>query len=103
MYAIIRDSGRQIKVTEGQEFDLDYRDAHAGDAISFENVLAVSNGDTLTLGKPTVAGAKVSGKVIGVVQGPKLIVQKFRRRKTMRRRNGHRQMHTRVLIESISA
>lgn len=102
MYAIIQDSGRQIKVVEGQELDIDYRDAHAGDAIAFDRVLAYSNGSELTVGKPTVSGAKVTGKVVGIVQGPKLTVQKLRRRKNSRRRTGHRQLHTRVKIESIA-
>jgi large subunit ribosomal protein L21 len=101
MYAIIQDSGRQIKVVEGQELDVDYRDVHAGDAIAFERVVAYSDGSSLTLGKPTVSGAKVSGKVVGTVQGPKLVVQKLRRRKNSRRRTGHRQLHTRVKIEKI--
>jgi large subunit ribosomal protein L21 len=103
MYAIIQESGRQIKVVEGQELDIDYRDAHAGDEITFGSVLAHSNGSSLTLGEPTVSGAKVTGKVVGIVQGDKIVVQKFRRRKNMRRRTGHRQLHTRVKIEAISA
>ncbi len=102
MYAIIHDSGRQMKVVEGQELDIDYRDVHAGDAITFESVVAVSDGSSLTLGKPILTGAKVAGKVVGIVQGPKLVVQKLRRRKNSRRRTGHRQLHTRVKIESIS-
>jgi large subunit ribosomal protein L21 len=102
MYAIIQDSGRQIKVVEGQELDVDYRDLHAGDAITFESVLAYSDGSKLNLGKPTLSGAKVAGKVVGIVQGPKLVVQKLRRRKNSRRRTGHRQLHTRVKIESIT-
>lgn len=101
MYAIIQDGGRQIKVVEGQEFDVDYREVHAGDAITFESVVAYSDGSSLTLGKPTVSGAKVAGKVVGIVQGPKLVVQKMRRRKNSRRRTGHRQLHTRVKIEKI--
>jgi large subunit ribosomal protein L21 len=103
MYAIIQDSGRQLKVVEGQELDVDYRDAHAGDPISFDNVVAFSNGSELKIGSPTVSGAKVSASVIGTVQGPKLVVQKLRRRKNSRRRTGHRQLHTRVKIESITA
>jgi large subunit ribosomal protein L21 len=103
MYAIIQHDGKQIKVREGQELDLDYRDLHAGDAITFEQVVALSNGTDLTLGKPTIGGAKVTGTVVGVVQGPKLVVQKLRRRKNSRRRTGHRQMHTRVQIEKIEA
>ncbi len=97
MYAIIVDGGRQYKVTEGQELVIDYRDASSGDALEFGNVIAFSNGSKLDLGSP-LDGAKVTAKVLGVTQGPKLIVQKFRRRK-----NGHRQLFTRVQIEKISA
>jgi large subunit ribosomal protein L21 len=101
MYAIIIDGGRQYKVTEGQELVVDYRDASSGDALEFGRVVAFSNGSSLNLGTPEVAGAKVTAKVLGVVQGPKLTVQKFRRRKTMRRRNGHRQLFTKVQVEKI--
>ena len=101
MYAIIKDGGRQYKVTEGQELVIDYRDASAGDAIEFGEVVAHSDGSKLNLGGPTLGGHKVTAKVVGVLQGPKLVVQKFRRRKTMRRKNGHRQLYTKVQIDKI--
>jgi len=103
MYAIIVDGGRQYKVTQGQELVIDYRDATSGDALKFDRVVAYSNGSHLSLGKPTLSGAVVTAKVLGVLQGPKLVVQKFRRRKTYRRKTGHRQLYTKVQIESISA
>lgn len=103
MYAIIVDGGRQYKVTQGQELVIDYRDASSGDALKFDQVLAYSNGSSLNVGTPVLAGAQVTAKVLGVLQGPKLIVQKFRRRKTYRRKNGHRQLYTKVQIETISA
>lgn len=103
MYAIIIDGGRQYKVTQGQELVIDYRDASAGDPLEFGEVVAYSDGSSLRLGEPTLGGAKVTAKVVGVLQGPKLTVQKFRRRKTFRRRTGHRQLFTKVQIESISA
>ena len=102
MYAIIADSGRQYKVEEGQELDVDYRDASKGDEIRFEKVLAVSGDDGLKVGTPEVGGAVVTGEVVGVNMGPKLIVQKLRRRKNSRRKTGHRQMYTRVRIDKIS-
>jgi large subunit ribosomal protein L21 len=102
MYAIIKDGGRQYKVSEGQELVIDYRDASAGDALEFGEVIAFSNGSQLSLGEPAIGGAKVTAKVLGVTQGPKLVVQKFRRRKTYRRRTGHRQLYTKVQIEKIS-
>ena len=103
MYAIIIDGGRQYKVTEGQSLVIDYRDASSGDALEFDKVLAVSHGDTLQLGQPALGGAKVTAKVVGVTQGPKLVVQKFRRRKGYRAKTGHRQLYTKVQIEKITA
>ena len=103
MYAIIVDGGRQYKVSEGQELVIDYRDVSSGDPLEFDRVLAYSDGSSLSLGDPTVGGAKVTAKVLGVLQGPKLTIQKFRRRKTYRRRTGHRQLFTKVQIEKIHA
>jgi large subunit ribosomal protein L21 len=103
MYAIIADGGRQYRVEEGQELDIDYREAITGDEIEFGRVLAISTTDGLQLGQPTLAGAKVIARVLGVEQGDKLTVQKMRRRKTFRRRTGHRQMYTRVRISKIAS
>lgn len=102
MYAIIADGGRQFKVEEGKEVDVDYRDVTKGSELKFERVLAVSAGDGLKLGTPTVSGASVSAEVLGVEMGDKVYIQKFRRRKNSRRRTGHRQMYTRVRISKIS-
>jgi large subunit ribosomal protein L21 len=102
MYAIIEDGSRQLKVEEGQELDIDYRDLPAGEAITFDRVLAVRDEAGLKLGRPALAGASVAAKVVSLVQGPKLVVQKFRRRKNYRRRTGHRQLHTRIVIEKIN-
>jgi len=102
MYAIIEDGGRQFKVEEGQEVELDYRDMHSGQQITLDHVLAVRDDSGVTLGRPEVAGAAVTAEVLGPSQGPKLVVQKFRRRKTYRRKTGHRQWFTRVRITKIS-
>ncbi|MGA2256774.1 MAG: 50S ribosomal protein L21, partial [Thermoguttaceae bacterium] len=67
----------------------------------FERVLAFRDDSGLKIGRPALPDAIVTAKVVSVVQGPKLVVQKFRRRKNYRRRTGHRQLHTRVLIEKI--
>jgi large subunit ribosomal protein L21 len=80
MYAIISDGGRQLKVTQGEELLVDYRDVPAGQSVTFDRVLAVSDGSgDLKLGAPTVAGASVVAEVIGPEKGPKLVVQKLRR------------------------
>ena len=102
MYAIIADSGKQFKVVEGQTIDIDYREAHKGDPITFEKVLCVSGDDGAQIGRPTLDGAKVTGEVIGVKQGPKLVIQKLRRRKNSRRKTGHRQLYTSVKIDKIA-
>lgn len=103
MYAIILDGGRQYRVEEGQQLDVDYREAAKGSELQFERVLAVANDEGLKLGKPMVDGAAVSAEVLGVRLGDKISVQKLRRRKNSRRRTGHRQMYTTVRINKITA
>jgi large subunit ribosomal protein L21 len=103
MYAIISDGGRQLKVTQGEEVVVDYRDVPTGEKVTFDRVLAVSDGQgDLKLGGPLVKGASVVAEVLGPEQGPKLTIQKFRRRKNYRRRTGHRSLYTKVRISSIS-
>lgn len=102
MYAIFVDGGRQYKVTEGQTVEIDYREAAEGSELTFDRVLAVSNGDQFRLGQPTVNGATVTASVVQVTKGDKLVIQKFRRRKNMRRRTGHRQKYLMVRISKIA-
>ena len=101
MYAIISEDGRQFKVEEGQEVDIDYRDLSAGDQVKFDRVLAYRGDEELKIGQPVLEGASVTGEVLSVTQGPKVVVQKARRRKTYRRKTGHRQLYTRVKISKI--
>ena len=67
MYAIIADGGRQYKVEEGQELDIDLRDAGSGDEITFDQVLAVSGDDGVKVGQPVVEGASVTAEVLAEV------------------------------------
>ena len=101
MYAIIKESGRQYRVEEGQVLDVDYRDAAKGDQVQFDNVLAVSGDQGIQIGTPTVEGAQVTAEVLGPAMGKKLVVQKIRRRKNSRTKTGHRQVYTRVKINEI--
>ncbi len=104
MYAIIADGGRQYKVEEGQELSIDFRDLSAGEKLTFERVLAVSDGQgDLKLGAPMVDGASVEAEVVGAEKGEKLVVQKLRRRKNSRRKTGHRAIHTRIKIAKITS
>ena len=102
MYAIIVDGGRQYRVEPGMELDVDYRDVAQGENLEFPKVLAIGTDSGLQIGTPTVDGAQVTASVMGPKQGDKIYIQKFRRRKTFRKRTGHRQLYTRVKIESIT-
>ncbi len=101
MYAIISEGGQQLKVAEGQELDIDYRDLPAGEKIVFDRVLACRDDDQLMVGQPVLEGASVTAEVLSLAQGPKLVVQKAQRRKGYRRKAGHRQLYTRVKISKI--
>ena len=103
MFAIIQTSGRQFRVEPGAVIAVDGHNAgDSGGEVSFDQVLLVSNdnGD-VTAGTPFVAGAKVLGVIAGESRGPKIRVFKKKRRKGMRRTNGHRAFYTRVRITDI--
>lgn len=101
MYAIFKDGGHQYKAEVGRKMLVELREAKEGDALDFEEVLLVGGEDGVVVGQPTVAGAKVSTKVLGEMKGPKVVIRKFRRRKNSRRKNGHRQRYTVVEVVEI--
>jgi large subunit ribosomal protein L21 len=103
MYAVVSSGGKQYRVEPGTELTVERLAGDAGTSITFDRVLLVGDGDTVTVGTPTVDGATVSGTVLGEALGPKLIVFKFKQKATYRRKNGHRQHLTRVRIDEISA
>ncbi|MEB3328800.1 MAG: 50S ribosomal protein L21 [Candidatus Sericytochromatia bacterium] len=125
MYAIIATGGKQYKVEEGRFVDVELLPQDQDQAVVFEQVLLIADGDNVAIGAPTVQGATVTGKVI--LSGkkwikrfrsqlteeelaqkgrpglhPKVIIYKQRPKKHYRRKRGHRQPFTRVLIESIA-
>jgi len=102
-YCIIADGGRQYRVSEGQELEVDFRPVEAGSELVLDKVLAVSKNGKLRLGAPLVDGAVVKAEVLGLVQGEKIYVQKFHRRKNYRRRTGHRAVATKIRISEIPA
>ena len=104
MFAIIEDSGHQLRVEEGQILTVDYRaDAEVGQSLTFDKVLLANGGGASKIGQPGIDGATVTGEVVeAIVKGPKLEVQKIRRRKNSRRHTGHRQKYTGIKITSIS-
>jgi len=100
-YCIIADSGRQYRVSEGQELEVDFRPVERGSELVLDKVLAVSKDGKLQLGTPLIDGAVVKAEVLGLVQGEKIYIQKFRRRKNYRRRTGHRSVATKIRISEI--
>jgi large subunit ribosomal protein L21 len=102
MYAIFEDGSHQFRVREGDRVRVDRRDGKAGDELVFAKVLLITeqNGNP-TIGTPVVDGARVLAKIINQFRAKKIIIQKFRRRKNVRRRNGHRQPYTMVQITSV--
>lgn len=100
MYAVFEDGSRQYKVTEGEVVRVDYREAEPGAQIEFGRVLLFSGNGNTQIGRPTVAGARVVGEVVGH-PSVKLYIQHFRRRKNYKRLKGHRQPYTAVRVRSI--
>jgi large subunit ribosomal protein L21 len=107
MYAIIEDSGTQIRVSPGDVLDIDLREgAEAGKSITFDRVLLVGeggSGEPASIGAPYVDGAAVTAEVLDEVRGDKIDVIHFKRRKGYRRRHGHRQRFLRVRISDIKS
>jgi large subunit ribosomal protein L21 len=99
--AVIRSGGKQYRVAEGDSVRIEKLGGNAGDKVEFGEVLLVG-GDSPKVGKPTVAGAKVSGEIVEQGRGEKLVVFKFRRRKRHRKKAGHRQAFTEVKITGIT-
>jgi large subunit ribosomal protein L21 len=101
-YAIVEASGQQFWLQPNRYYDLDRLAAEVGDSVSLDTVLLLNDGSATNLGQPYVAGAKVTLKVMEHRRGPKVIVYKMRPKKKTRRKNGHRQELTRVMVESIA-
>jgi large subunit ribosomal protein L21 len=103
MYAIIETGGKQYKVQEGDVLYIEKLNAGEGEAVTFDRVLAVSKESGLVLGAPVVSGATVSAKVDKHGKGEKIIVFKYKAKKNYRRKQGHRQPYTKVVIDKIQA
>lgn len=104
MYAIFSDRNRQHSVREGDVILCDLmEDQEPGSTITFDDVLLISNEGSVTVGTPLVKGASVTAEIVGPAKGPKLVVFRFKRRKNVRVKRGHRQKHTEVRVTSINA
>ena len=101
--AIIVTGGKQYRVAEGDVIFIEKLNAEAGDTVTFDQVLAVVDGDVANFGAPTVSGATVTAKVEKNGRGRKIRVYKMKPKKGYRRTQGHRQPYTKVTIETINA
>jgi large subunit ribosomal protein L21 len=102
MYAVIATGGKQYRVEKDTLLKVEKLDAAAGSTVSFDEVLLLADGASIQVGKPTVAGAKVSATVESHGQGEKKVIVKFRRRKHYKRAGNHRQQFTLVKITAIA-
>jgi large subunit ribosomal protein L21 len=100
-YAIVEDGSKQYKAVEGATIDVDFFQADPGDQLDLERVLLVNDGEQILIGAPLVAGARVQATVVDQVKGPKLIVFRYKPKKRIRVKTGHRQKYTRLQIDSI--
>jgi len=105
MYAIVEINGQQFKTQQGQKlFVIRIKDAEEGQTVEFDKVLLIDNEGTVTVGAPTVEGAKIVAEVVNpLVKGDKVIVFKMKRRKDYRKKNGHRQQYTQIEVKSVIA
>lgn len=102
-YAVIETGGKQYKVAEGDVLTIETLTTEEGSTHTFDKVLAISNGEQLTVGTPVVDGASVQAEVVEHFRGPKLVAFKKKRRKGYTRKVGHRQEQTKVKITGLGA
>ena len=103
MYAIIKTGGKQYKVAEGDVIKVEKLASGEGEAVVFDQVLTVVNDADVKIGTPVVEGAKVTGKVEAQGKDKKILVFKYKAKSNYRKRQGHRQPFTKVVIEKIEA
>ncbi len=103
MYAIIETGGKQYKVQVGDSIRIEKLNVAPGESVVFDNVLVVGQEDSLTVGSPYVKGAAVKADVVDNGKGKKIIVYKYKSKKTYHKKNGHRQPFTKVAITAIEA
>ncbi|MEI7884276.1 MAG: 50S ribosomal protein L21 [Clostridia bacterium] len=101
MYAIIENGGKQYRVSEGDVVSMEKIVAEIGSTIFAEKVLMVVNGENVKVGSPIVEAAKVTLKIVEHGKGKKVVIFKFKAKKNYRRKQGHRQPYTKVMIDKI--
>lgn len=102
MYAVIKSGGKQHRVTVGETLKVELLKEETGSTLTFDDVLMVVDGDKISIGEPTVAGAKVEAEVLEHGRGKKIRIVKHRRRKHYHKEQGHRQWYTALKITAIN-
>ena len=102
MYAVIRTGGKQYRVSEGDKVRVEKLTGEVGEYLKFPEVLMLG-GDKVAVGTPLVKGAEVTAQIVAQGRGKKIIVYKIKRRKTYRRKAGHRQAYTELQVTGIQA
>jgi large subunit ribosomal protein L21 len=100
-YAIVESGGKQFKAVEGSTILVDLLSAEVGQQVTLESVLLVADENGVMVGTPTVSGAKVNTTVVALDKGPKLTVFRYRPKKRIRVKTGHRQKYTRLQVNAI--
>ncbi len=100
-YAIIESGGKQYRAAEGVTLRVDRLDVEVGEALNLDQVLLLVDGEKVEVGTPVVSGATVKTKVVSHVKGPKIIVFKYKAKKKIRVKTGHRQQYTDLLVETV--
>ena len=103
MFAVIETGGKQYKVQSGEKLKIEKLENNAGEAVSFDKVLALVDGENLKLGSPYISGGKVEAKILNQDRYNKVIVFKYHSKTRQRKKKGHRQMFTEVEITKITS
>lgn len=103
MYAVVKTGGKQYRVSPGDTIQVEKIDGQPGESLELSDVLLVSDGEAVTLGRPVVDGAAVSAEIVGQGRHRKVVIFKYKRRKRYRRKRGHRQAFTTLKITDIRA
>ena len=101
MYAIVASGGKQYKVHKGEILRVEKIPGEAGDSVSFDKVLMFSDGKTVNIGRPLLDNVMVKGHIVQQEKAKKIIVFKYKRRKRYRKKQGHRQQLTAIMIDNI--
>ncbi len=102
MYAVFKTGGKQYRASAGDRLKVEKLSADEGDAVEFDQVLMLGEGDDVKIGEPLVAGGKVAAKVLEQARSRKVEVIKFHRRQNYKRNKGHRQAYTLIEVTGIS-